>query len=273
MLSLVSDALTAQSGLTDPTDPLLTVRVQIKDGEDPQVFLTPSDGDNGPFTALIARRLKEDPAPKVPGGYIWKVRQYSEVVTLADDKDAARFLFGLFRRDLAPAFEAMEEMVRKLPSSATLQNDVEGGVQVLLRRALEDGTFVSPYSICLSTLCNDCAEAELHIRHGQLGGKIEEQMEAFLTWAKEQGINLLDEVTGDLQSRIHKVAVAPAPKPNEFFLATPLNHGHPFYDLSVQLMNDAGERLLRGRALTVARDFLAKTDAFSAALRDALTKT
>lgn len=273
MLNLVSDALKAQSGLTDPTDPLLTVRVQIKDGEDPQVFLTPSDGEHGSFTALIGRRLKEDLAPKVPGSYIWKVRQYSELVTLAQDKDAAHFLFGLFRRDLAPAFEAMEEMVRKLPSLAKLQDMVEGGVKVLLRRSLEDGTFIDPREFRLSTLCGDCGEAELLIRAGQLGGKNEKHLEAFLQWSKEHGINLSGTVADELRRRTRELAAAPAPKPNEFFLATPLNHGHPFYDLSVQLMNEAGSQILRGRALKVARDFLAKTNAFSTALRETLGET
>lgn len=273
MLSLVPDALRAHAGLTDPTDPLLTVRVQIKDGEDLQVFLTPSDGEVGPFTALIRRRLMESPAPKVPGAYIWKVRQYSDLVTLADDASHACFLFGLFRRDLGPAFEAMEEMVHKLPSRAALQDAVDRGVCALLRRSLKDGTSIDPREFRLSTLCEDCGQAELEIRASQLGGQIEQSLDKLLAWVKKEGIGLPEEVSREIKRRVHKTAMAPAPKPSEFFLVTPVNHGHPFYDLSIQLMDEAGSRLLRERAVPVARDFLVKVDAFSRALREMLGET
>ncbi len=266
MLSLLSAELLDQCGLSIPDDPRIAIRLVIEPDKEPQVFLTPSDGDNGPFTALIMRRIQESPAPKVPGTYIWKVRQYSELVTFADDPSAARFLFSLFRRDLAPAFEAFEEMVKRLPTKTELEEAVDRGVNAMLRRMLDDGKAIDPRELRLSTVCRDCGETGLRIRELGLVEPIRELLQAALESAERLGI---PDPEIQLQ-RLREITEAPTPKPNEFFARSAVAHGHPYFVLSVQLMNEAGNSVLRERAMSVAQAFLTKADAFTRDLREAM---
>ncbi|MBI4437853.1 hypothetical protein HY631_02785 [Candidatus Uhrbacteria bacterium] len=267
MLSLISPALLAHSGLTDPSDPVLTVRLQIKDGEDPQLFLVPSDGNDGPLTAVLRERLKENPAPKVPGSYIWKVHQFGDLVTLAQDKDAARFLFSLMRRDLGVVFEELEDLLRALPTRAQLQDAVDRGVHAKLLRMVHDGQTIDPRELRLVVRCPRHVQMPSSMQAPGAKEGLATALDRAIQELKAHGCALRDDESTKLHAEILSLINAPPLRANEFLLSAGITHAHPFFDLCVQLMEEAGNDLLRERAPVIAEAFIQRADSVTANLR------
>lgn len=278
MLSLLSAELLDQCGLTDSENPMIVVTVAIEEGgENPVVFLTPRDGEDGPFAALITRRIKENTAPKRPGRYVWKIRQYEELETHADDREAARFLFSLFRRDLGPVFEAMEEMLRSLPSKARLQEALDDLICRQFVHMIKDHTFIDPRELCLGVLCQECGPHNLNLRNENVQHELRELArvieETFVRFY-EKGETFSKATIAHKQrliQRLEQITNAQPIKDSELFLASTVFHDHPFFDLNVQLLTEAGNAMLRERALIVTVQFLQMAKNFSADL-DALIR-
>lgn len=202
--------------------------------------------------------------------------QYSDLVTVADDASHARFLFGLFRRDLAPAFEAMKEMLRSLPSEARLQEALD----VLIRRRfvwmIKDGTFIDPRELRLSVLCQECGPHHLCLRNESTQHELRElakEIEAAFVRIQGNGETISQAMIDEkrlLLEKMEKVIKMPPVKDNELFLASTVDHDHPFYDLNAFLLTEAGNALMHQRATIIAREFLSHIDSFSQQLLEAL---
>lgn len=255
MLTLLSHDLREQAGLVDPENPVLTIR--IGNTGELAVFLTPSDGEDGPHTRLIRQRLTATGDSLPRGPFIFRVSLLAAPVILADDERDARRVLDLFRRDLVGPLDDLDGLVRALPTKDQLAKAVDWGLGVKLGRMVETGTVIDPREMRLVARCPACSPIGLALRQIGLAEAIERMM---------------DEATGeDAPSDKCRTAFAEmtrAPKPNEIFGKAPVPHGHPFFDLGVQLMQEAGGELMRQRTPEVVRGFLQRSDQIASALRE-----
>lgn len=253
MLSIIPRELREQLGLADPESPTITIRVRIERDNQVSVSFTPSDGDEAPFTKLIAQRIQEGNVQT--GNYKFEVQMFEQTrITDYDayNPDAARQVLNLFRQDLPAIFDALGEVIGNLVNSTKLRELIDQAIFTLMQRNLSSDLVIDPHALRIVAVCPTCAPNTAKVRELGLGQKLEQLTQEILD--KRADFEHGDKV----MAAVHRVTRAPAPKPNEILMLGPVPHHHPFYALSVLLGETAGNIMLQQRAPVIAQDFAAK---------------
>jgi hypothetical protein len=242
LAALTPGPLTVDIGFTNPEEPVMTLAVEIGEG-DPSLTMSPNPtgrlGDMWRETLVGSINDLED---LTPGTYTLQFQTFESTERSGPDDRTAERLFQAVRRDLHAPLTDLEGMLGAMIHWESVE---EAMIVLLAKHVLRMATSGTDISIPEPNAACPCRIAIDMIRELS---------------SRDMGLDI--RISGDVPSSSGPLAIY-----------TVSSHKDPWHELEKALMTAAAQQALSTHRDTVIGSTLASMDARIAAIRDELTPT